>query len=173
MKSFNLFATVLLAFGLVGTATAQQSFSANGVQAELLAPGAWGVYMQLTNTSAAPAMIIEVQSPQFANAELVVRSRDRFQTQSALLFSAGESGELRDNASHVLLTGPLGDVGDTTLVFKLSDGTESRFIFNIRGDTVARAKAGEMKKPAQRIESIEPQKEKRSSRVISHNPVRR
>ena len=116
----------LLAAGVMSTvAMAQPKFTASDSRAELLAPGAWAAYMQLTNTSPAPALITGVSSPQFASADLVVRSGDRFAPQTAIYFSGGESGELRANAAHVLLVNPVSTDTRITLNFELSDGSSS------------------------------------------------
>lgn len=163
----------LLAAGVIAStaAIAEPTFTASDARAELIAPGAWAAYMELTNTSPAPTLITGVSSPQFAQADLVTRSRDRFSPQTALYFSGNESGDLRASATHVLLSNPVSTDNWVTINFELSDGSSSATRLQLQRTANAKgaAPAADAKISGGRSEREGAKK----SRVISHNPARR
>lgn len=162
----------LLAAGVMATvAMAQPTFTASDSRAELIAPGAWAAYMQLTNTSPAPALITGVNSPQFASADLVVRSGDRFAPQTALYFSGGESGDLRASAAHVLLANPVSTDTRVTLNFELSDGSSSAMQLQLYPDVESGNSAAETE--GSNSGSKSERQGAKKSRVSTNNPSRR
>ena len=148
-------------------------FTVNKLSTTELAPGAWAVYLELKNTTKENVLITGVDSPDFNNADLVLRTRDRFQRQTAVLFSANEKAQFRSGGTHILLTNPVSATDQVQVTLNTASGQQSTFRFSLQGLPAATSRSQSSQPDNGQPGMVSPPEEKSSGRVISHNPMRR